>query len=86
MEYAYEEILTQRQSFLLFEELYHRQYVNVKDEESQSVKEIAEKNPLLKDKIVDNLFAVISKLVRRELWWWWWWLDSQGIAGSFVCP
>ena len=67
MEYAYEEILTQRQSFLLFEELYHRQYVNVKDEESQSVKEIAEKNPLLKDKIVDNLFAVISKLVRREL-------------------
>ena len=67
VEYAYEEILTQRQSFLLFEELYHRQYVNVKDEESQSVKEIAEKNPLLKDKIVDNLFAVISKLVRREL-------------------
>ena len=67
MEYAYEEVLTQRQSFLLFEELYHRQYVNMKDEESQSVKEIAEKNPLLKDKIVDNLFAVISKLVGREL-------------------
>ena len=39
--------------------------MNMKDEESQSVKEIAEKNPLLKDKIVDNLFAVITKLVRR---------------------
>ena len=65
VEYAYEEVLTQRQSFLLFEELYHRQYMNMKDEESQSVKEIAEKNPLLKDKIVDNLFAVITKLVRR---------------------
>lgn len=63
VEYAYEEVLTQRQSFLLFEELYHRQYVNVKDTEAQSVKEIAEKNPLLKDKIVDSLFGVITKLV-----------------------
>ena len=63
IEYAFEEILTQRQSFLLFEELYHRQYIHMKDTESTSVKEIVEKNPLLRDKIIANLFVVITKLV-----------------------
>lgn len=65
LEYAYEEILTQRQSFLLFEELYHRQYMNMKDTESTSAKQIVEKNPLLQDKIVANLFVVITKMVGR---------------------
>lgn len=64
IEYLYEQVLTARQSFLLFEELYHRQYVNLKDTESTTAKEIVEKNPLLKEKIYANLMVVISKLVR----------------------
>lgn len=63
LEYAYEEILTPRQSFLLFEELYHRQYINMKDTKSTTAKEIADNNKLLYDKIVANLFVVINKLV-----------------------
>ena len=67
IEYLYEEILTPRQSFILFEELYHRQYVNVKDTESQNVKDIVKKNPLLKEKIIGNLFVVITKLVSMRV-------------------
>ena len=63
IEYLYEEVLTPRQSFILFEELYHRQYVNLKDTESKDVKDIVKKNPLLKEKIIGNLFVVITKLV-----------------------
>ena len=73
IEYAYEEILTARQSFLLFEvvilsfvhakEIYHRQYANVKDTEAQSITDIVKKNPILKDRIIENLFTVITKIV-----------------------
>ena len=63
LEYLYEKTLTVDQSFLLFQELYHRQFVNMKDTKSKTCKEIVEKNPLLRDKILDNLFVVISKLV-----------------------
>ena len=73
IEYAYEEILTARQSFLLFEvvsvlsthtkEIYHRQYANVKDTEAQSITDIVKKSPILKDRIVENLFTVITKIV-----------------------
>lgn len=67
LEYAYEEVLTARQSFLLFEELYHRQYINMKDTKSTTAKEIAENNKLLYDKIVANLYVVINKLVLTDL-------------------
>lgn len=63
IEYAYEEVLTHKQSFLLFQELYHRQFINMKDTESSSVVEIAAKNPLLKEKFIGNLFVVTTKLV-----------------------
>ena len=63
LEYLYEKTLSVDQSFLLFQELYHRQFVNMKDTKSKTCKEIVEKNPLLRDKILDNLFVVISKLV-----------------------
>ena len=56
-------MLTHKQSFLLFQELYHRQFINMKDTESATVVEIAAKNPLLKEKFVSNLFVVITKLV-----------------------
>ena len=56
-------MLTHKQSFLLFQELYHRQFINMKDTESATFVEIAAKNPLLKEKFVSNLFVVITKLV-----------------------
>ena len=56
-------MLTHKQSFLLFQELYHRQFINMKDTESATVVEIAAKNPLLQEKFVSNLFVVITKLV-----------------------
>ena len=56
-------MLPHKQSFLLFQELYHRQFINMKDTESATVVEIAAKNPLLKEKFVSNLFVVITKLV-----------------------
>ena len=63
IEYAYEEVLTHKQSFLLFQELYHRQFINMKDTESSSVVAIPAKNPLLQEKFIGNLFVVITKLV-----------------------
>lgn len=73
IEYAYEEVLTAHQSFILFEvvvnrycdlqELYHRQYINMKDTEAESIHDIVKKNPILKNQIVENLFNVITKLV-----------------------
>ena len=66
-------ILTARQSFLLFEvailslfaakEIYHRQYSIVKQTEAQSITDIVKKNPILKDRIIENLFTVITKIV-----------------------
>lgn len=69
IEYLFEHVLTARQSFLLFEELYHRQYVNLKDTESKTAKDIIEKNALLKEKIYANLLVVISKLVGSRPGW-----------------
>ena len=69
IEYLYEHVLTARQSFLLFEELYHHQYVNLKDTESKTAKDIIEKNALLKEKIYANLLVVISKLVGFHRGW-----------------
>ena len=58
-----------RQSFVLLEELYRRQYVNLKDTESKTAKDIIEKNALVKEKIYANLLVVISKLVGFHRGW-----------------
>ena len=57
-------MLTHKQSFLLFQELYHRQFINMKDTESATVVEIAAKNPLLKEKF-DYIFFTGNHNVGR---------------------